>query len=43
MNILENALKYSPFRSKIQISVKCQVSYVQISFRDQGVGFTLPG
>lgn len=38
VNILENALKYSPPRSKIRISVKRQVSYVQISFRDQGVG-----
>ena len=38
VNILENALKYSPPRTRIQISVKPQVSYVQVSFRDQGVG-----
>jgi len=38
VNILENALKYSPPHTQIQISVKRQVSYVQISFRDQGVG-----
>jgi len=38
VNILENALKYSPPCSKIQITVKRQVSYIKISFRDQGVG-----
>lgn len=38
VNILENALKYSPQGSEIRIIVKRQVSYVQISFCDQGVG-----
>ena len=38
VNILENALKYSMPGSEIRISVKRQVSYIQISFRDQGAG-----
>lgn len=38
VNILENALKYSPPRTEIRISVQRQVSYMQISFQDQGVG-----
>lgn len=41
VNILENALKYSAPCTEIRISVKRQVSYIQISFRDQGVG--IPG
>ena len=38
VNILENALKYSSPHTEIRISVKRQVSYIQVSFRDQGMG-----
>lgn len=38
VNILENALKYSPSGSEIHISVSREVSYIRISFKDRGVG-----
>lgn len=38
INILENALKYSPTHTKIRISVKRQVSYIAVSIEDQGIG-----
>ncbi len=41
INIMENAIKYSPDHSRILISVKRQVSYAAISIQDQGRG--IPG
>lgn len=38
VNLLENALKYSPDGTEIHISVKRQVSYVDVSIEDQGIG-----
>ncbi len=37
-NVLDNAVKYSSFGSKIQIRVEPQVSYVFIEVEDEGIG-----
>lgn len=38
VNLLENALKYSPSGSAIRITVQPQVSYVAVSVKDCGIG-----
>lgn len=38
VNILENAIKYSPRHTKILISVERQISYMAVSVKDQGKG-----
>lgn len=38
VNILENAIKYSPHHTQIVISVKRQINYMAISIKDQGKG-----
>lgn len=38
VNLLENALKYSPSGSAIRITVQPQVSYVAVSVKDRGIG-----
>lgn len=38
VNLLENALKYSPQGTEIRVAVKRQVSYVDVSIEDQGIG-----
>ena len=37
-NVLDNAVKYSPEGSKIQIRVEPQISYVFIEVEDEGIG-----
>lgn len=37
-NVLDNAVKYSPRGSKIQIRIKPQISYVFIEVKDEGIG-----
>lgn len=38
VNLLENALKYSPSGSVIRITVQPQVSYVAVAVKDRGIG-----
>lgn len=38
VNILENAIKYSPHHTKIIISVERQINYMAVSIKDQGKG-----
>ena len=37
-NVLDNAVKYSPEKSRIQIRVEREVSYVLIEIEDEGIG-----
>lgn len=37
-NVLDNAVKYSPENTKIQIRVEPQISYVFIEIEDEGIG-----
>jgi two-component system phosphate regulon sensor histidine kinase PhoR len=38
VNLLDNAIKYSPKNSEITISTKSSYNEVQIQFQDQGIG-----
>lgn len=38
VNILENAVKYSPQRSLVNINVSCLVNHVLIQIEDEGIG-----
>lgn len=38
VNLLDNAIKYSPKNSKITISTKSNYNEIQIQFQDQGIG-----
>jgi len=38
VNVLSNAIKYSPNESEIVISVRCDKDYVAIAISDQGIG-----
>lgn len=38
VNVLENAVKYSPADSSIQIIIKKQVHFLRIEIKDEGIG-----
>lgn len=38
VNIIENAIKYSPHHTQILISVERQINYMAVSIKDQGMG-----
>jgi two-component system phosphate regulon sensor histidine kinase PhoR len=38
VNLLDNAIKYSPENSAIQVTVLASADQIQIQFRDQGMG-----
>lgn len=38
INILENAIKYSPARTEIQIRIIKRITFLRIEFQDQGIG-----
>ena len=40
VNLLDNAVKYSPEYSEIRISIQKQVSFVRIEIADQGIGIS---
>lgn len=40
INILDNAVKYSPSKSCIQIRVQTMFSFVRIEFEDEGIGIS---
>ncbi|BAY11628.1 hybrid sensor histidine kinase/response regulator [Calothrix sp. NIES-2098] len=40
INLLENAMKYSPEESKVRFELRCEQDYLQFYIQDQGIGLT---
>jgi len=40
MNLLENAVKYSPAGSSVRFQLQCHLEFVQFRIQDQGIGLT---
>ena len=37
-NLLNNALRYTPFKGKVTISLKCDIKEIEFSIKDNGIG-----
>ncbi len=40
INLLENAMKYSPVGSQVTFGLRCESDYIQFQIQDQGIGLT---